>query len=71
MLRGDCGWFQPPNGDQWFFILPANSTEVIVSANNSFVSAGIAPACAHGFGFWWHVTDSTTGAFDQIYGLNF
>ena len=24
----DCGWFEPPSGDQWFFILPANSSAV-------------------------------------------
>jgi hypothetical protein len=66
----NCGWFAAPSGDQWFFILPDNSTELIAAANNVYVSVGIAPTCSHGFRFFWHVTDSATGAFDQIYGID-
>lgn len=64
----NCGWFAVGN-DQLFFILPTGGSgaQAIVAGNDLFVSAGISPACSHAGVVAWHVIDSNTGAFDQIY----
>src|ERR1700730_442988 len=66
----NCGWFVDSGGGQWFYIFPEEGG-IIFAINNLFMSQGLQVPCGEGFWIGWHVTNTTTGAFDQTKSFPF